>query len=191
MEVTENKEVMEFEAFDDIIQLKPTKSKLVTACYVVAIIALLFAVYAIFSTVAYLVSYSKAYGMPVKFADIIKYVLQGGVLPIAVAFFSFVLGRILQEIRLLNPDYYVEAEVLTSDEAMTEETESDDTCDDEACSDGDLSDDCDKCSCEKEEKSDDKDELSDENKEKSDDKEELSDEKDDASKCDEEQSEDQ
>lgn len=84
------------------------RSPIAIACYVIAAIGMIYSIYTIGSTVAYLNEYFASYGMTVagNLKDALGYVLSSVVQPFSFAVIIFVAGYILDEVRALNPAYY-------------------------------------------------------------------------------------
>lgn len=88
------------------MEKKLRKSPIEIVLYVLAGLALIYAIYQIGSTVSYVFSYYDQYGMSPEVGETVNYVLQGCFQPFCMAILLFAAGYILSEVRALNPAYY-------------------------------------------------------------------------------------
>ncbi|MCQ2567368.1 MAG: Rho termination factor N-terminal domain-containing protein [Mogibacterium sp.] len=93
------------------MEKKLRKSPVVIALYVIAALVLVYACYLAGGTVSQINEYYAAYGMTAKAGEFISYILQSVYMPLIMAVLLFAAGKILNEVRALNPAYYA-----TSDE---------------------------------------------------------------------------
>ena len=91
------------------MEKKYKKSTFTLVCYVLAAIMLVYAFYTIGSTISYLSSYFAAYGTSLSdnFGDAISYIVTSTIQPLAFAVLFFMAGLVLDEVRKLNPKYYL------------------------------------------------------------------------------------
>lgn len=84
------------------------KSPIAIACYVIAALLMVYTLFTLKSTVAYIVGYLGSYGMTImdNFGDSVSYILTAVVQPLVLTIVVFMAGYILEEVRSLNPDYY-------------------------------------------------------------------------------------
>ncbi len=89
---------------------KLRKSPIVIALYVIGILGLIYSFYVVGTTLAYISSYYKSYGMSPGFGESFKYVLQSAFAPFMTSVLVLAVAYILNEVRALNPAYYATAE---------------------------------------------------------------------------------
>ena len=105
---------------------KLKKSPVSIVCYVIAALSLIYALYALVSGYSYLNSYFSAYGTSIgaNLGDAATYMLSQSFTPLCFAVMVFMCGHINEGVRALNPENYVEVEVVEktdADEASEEE----------------------------------------------------------------------
>lgn len=88
------------------MEKKLRKSPVVIALYVIAALVLVYACYLAGGTVSQINEYYAAYGMTAKAGEFISYILQSVYMPLIMAVLLFAAGKILNEVRALNPAYY-------------------------------------------------------------------------------------
>lgn len=90
------------------------KSKLSITFYVIACILLVYAVYSIFGSIAYLNTYFKTYGtsLGANLGDAIPYILSNSIVYLIYAILVFIGAVVYDEVRALNPaNCYTKAEL--------------------------------------------------------------------------------
>lgn len=113
---------------------KLRKSPVTIILFVLAAIMLIYALYLVGSTIAYIVNYYAQYGMSPQLGESVGYVLQSTYQPLGLAILIGAAGFILKEVRALNPANYVTKEEIAvakaaktvevaTEEVATEETE--------------------------------------------------------------------
>lgn len=117
---------MPIEKSEDIDMKKLKKSPVSIVCYVIAALSLIYALYALVSGYSYLNSYFSAYGTSIgaNLGDAATYMLSQSFTPLCFAVMVFMCGHINEGVRALNPENYVEVEVVEktdADEASEEE----------------------------------------------------------------------
>lgn len=80
-------------------------------CYILAAVIGIYTIYVLGSTIAYMVKYYQSYGMSItsELGRVIMYVIQQIFQPLVLGVVVLIAGRILNEVRLQNPDYYCDA----------------------------------------------------------------------------------
>ena len=96
---------------------KLTKSPVVIALYVISALLLVYCVYLVASTVAYVISYYSSYSMSPAFGETLNYVLQSVYQPLTLTVVVFAAAKILNEVRALNPAYYATEEEIAAAKA--------------------------------------------------------------------------
>ena len=90
------------------------RSKLSVTFYVIACILLVYAVYSIFGSIAYLNTYFKTYGtsLGANLGDAIPYILSNSIVYLIYAILVFIGAVVYDEVRALNPaNCYTKAEL--------------------------------------------------------------------------------
>ena len=105
---------MPIEKSEDIDMKKLKKSPVSIVCYVIAALSLIYALYALVSGYSYLNSYFSAYGTSIgaNLGDAATYMLSQSFTPLCFAVMVFMCGHINEGVRALNPENYVEVEVV-------------------------------------------------------------------------------
>lgn len=108
---------------------KLKKSPVSIVCYVIAALSLIYALYALVSGYSYLNSYFSAYGTSIgaNLGDAATYMLSQSFTPLCFAVMVFMCGHINEGVRALNPENYVEVEVVEKTDA-DEASEEEDVC---------------------------------------------------------------
>ncbi len=88
------------------MEKKLRKSPVVIALYVIAALILVYVCFLAGGTVSQINEYYAAYGMSAKAGEYISYILQAVYMPLIMAVLVFAAGKILDEVRALNPAYY-------------------------------------------------------------------------------------
>lgn len=88
------------------MEKKLRKSPVVITLYVIAALILVYVCYLAGGTVSQINEYYAAYGMSAKAGEFISYILQAVYMPLIMAVLVFAAGKILSEVRALNPAYY-------------------------------------------------------------------------------------
>lgn len=98
---------------------KLKKSPVSIVCYVIAALSLIYALYALVSGYSYLNSYFSAYGTSIgaNLGDAATYMLSQSFTPLCFAVMVFMCGHINEGVRALNPENYVEVEVVEKTDA--------------------------------------------------------------------------
>lgn len=110
---------MPIEKSEDIDMKKLKKSPVSILCYVIAALSLIYALYALVSGYSYLNSYFSAYGTSIgaNLGDAATYMLSQSFTPLCFAVMVFMCGHINEGVRALNPENYVEVEVVEKTDA--------------------------------------------------------------------------
>lgn len=91
---------------------KLRKSAVVIALYVAAALMLVYSGFQVYSSAKYVFSYYSQYGMTPAFGETAGYILQTVCQPLVMTILLGAAGYILNEVRALNPAYYVTKEEL-------------------------------------------------------------------------------
>jgi hypothetical protein len=102
-------------------------SPVVIICYVLAALSLVYFCYLLGTTYKTIADYYSAYGMKPQFGETVAYILQSAVTPLVNTILLFMAGYILNAVRKLDPNNYVEVEAPaveeTADVVSGDETE--------------------------------------------------------------------
>ena len=105
------------------------RSRITTACYVMAALLMVYFIVVSASTLKTIFDYYEPYNVSPGFGETLGYLLQNGLTPFISAVVVFMAGCILNEVRRLNPEYYAadekaaDADNAEQEEADEEETE--------------------------------------------------------------------
>lgn len=96
---------------------KLRKSPVTIILFVLAAIMLVYTLYLVGSTIAYIINYYAQYGMSPQIGESVGYVLQAVYQPLSLAALLGAAAFILKEVRALNPANYVTKEELEAAKA--------------------------------------------------------------------------